>query len=398
MLKKSAFFDFLDRGDSAEFEGREHIEWNGYLLPLDYGDAKHEYFAIRKSCALFDVSPMRKIRVQGDNAGVFFDYALTRPVSSLPAQRAIYVVFCDDDGNLKDDAIIYKFADDDYLLLPSDIDHSRYFESLCADKQIDNVTFAECTATLVGVAVQGPCSAAVLTSMGFGGIEQLKPFEFRSFELAGKEVTIGRMGFTADLGYECWLEPELSQALMRGVEDARSATGLPLPGYGLTALDTCRLEGGFIVAGWDCSTEVDPQPGFERSPYDLGLGWLVDLDAADFVGRDALLEQKRKGHPYTLRSFAINVNSKPADGAKVYATINGHDTAVGTINCSSWSWGLGKMIGNASLRSEHKDLEKVWTLIDETRLEINFSREPLIDLAHRNRVPPERPGSLEISL
>ncbi len=272
-LKKSAFFDFLDRTESTferfvadSTEDEHYINWNQFVLPYDYGDAEAEYFAIRNSCAIFDVSPMRKIGIRGAGARAFFDRLLTRPVSDLRAMQATYTVFCNEDGNLKDDAILYKFDDDDYLLMPSDIDHSPYFESLCRRFGLNEVTFTDCTDARTGLAIQGPLSASVLHNMGFENIDQIKPFEVRDYELSGNPMRIARMGFTADLGYECWFEPEIASAFMQSIEAARSSLEIELPGYGLSALQACRLEGGFIVAGWDCSTEAEPQPGFERSP------------------------------------------------------------------------------------------------------------------------------------
>ena len=393
-LKKSVFFDFLNRRAETDFESfmaasiedEHYINWNEFVLPHDYGDAETEYFAIRKLCAIFDVSPLRKIHVCGIGAGAFFDRLMTRPVSKLPAMRATYTVFCNDDGSLKDDAILYKYADDDYLLMPSDIDHSPYFETVCRRFGLSDVAFTECTDAWVGVAIQGPLSASVLHNMRFEKIEQLEPFAVRDYELKDGAIRIARMGFTADLGYECWFEPEIASAFMQSIEAARSSMEIELPGYGLSALQACRLEGGFIVAGWDCATEAEPQPGFERSPYELGLGWLVNLDAADFVGREALLDQKKSGHRYTLRCFEIDENTQPDDGAELYADAVGQD-AVGIVNCSSWSWGLNKMIGNASIKSEYAELEDAWIPLNGKHVKMKLSRGPLIALERRNQVP-----------
>jgi len=395
MLRKSTFFDFLNRRDETDFESfvaesiedEHYINWNQFVLPHDYGDAELEYHAIRNSCAIFDVSPIRKICVRGAGAGAFVDRLLTRPVSDLPAMRATYTVFCNEDGTLKDDAILYKYTDDDYLLMPSDIDHSPYFESVCHRLKLGNVTFMECTNSWSGLAIQGPRSASVLQAMGFDEIDQLRPFEVRDYALSGAMLRVSRMGFTADLGYECWFEPGLADALMQSIDSARSSIGIALPGYGLDALQACRLEGGFIVAGWDFATELEPQPGFERSPYDLGLGWLVNLDAADFIGRDALLEQRKNGHRYSLRSFEIDKDSQPDDSAEIYAGVDGQDVSIGTVNCSSWSWGLEKMIGNASIKSEHVELEDAWVILNGQRCELTLSQGPLINLERRNQVP-----------
>jgi aminomethyltransferase len=395
MLKKSIFFDFLNRRAETDFqsfmavstEDEQYINWNEFVLPHDYGDAEAEYVAIRNSCAIFDVSPIRKIRVSGVDAGAFLDRLLTRPVSSLPAMRATYTVFCEENGNLKDDAILYKYADDDYLIMPSDINHSPYFQSLCDRFQLSDVTFTEYTDALAGIAVQGPLSAAVLSNMGFDGIENVKPFEVRDYELAGGAIRISRMGFTADLGYECWFEPGLADAFTQSIDTARSSLDIAIPGYGLGALQACRLEGGFIVAGWDCATEAEPQPGFERSPYELGLGWLVNLDAADFVGRAALREQKSNGHRFTLRSFEMDEDSLPDDGANIFSGQDDDADVVGIVNCSSWSWGLEKTIGNASIESEHSNLDEVWIEVDGARHRTKLSRGPLVTLERRNQVP-----------
>jgi len=395
LLKKSAFFDFLNRRNETDFEGfmansvedAHYINWNEFALPYDYGDAEAEYHAIRSSCAIFDVSPMRKIRVRGNDAGLFFDHLLTRPASTLPVMRATYTVFCNENGHLKDDAILYKFADDDYLLMPSDIDHSPYFESLRRQLPRCEVSFTECTDSLAGVAIQGPLSAAVLQNMGFAGVELIRPFEVRDYTIAGKAMLISRMGFTADLGYECWFKPVLVNEFMQHIRSARSAMKIAIPGYGLSALQTCRLEGGFIVAGWDCATELEPNPDFERTPFELGLGWLVNLDAAPFVGRDALAAQKKNLHRFTLRSFVMDAHCLPHDGSDLFVEIDGQERSIGMITCSSWSWGMHKTIGNASIQSEHAGIKEAWLSIAGNRVKLALCRGPLVSLERRNQVP-----------
>lgn len=397
-MKKSAFFDFLNRRENGDFdrflrnaiEDEDYINWNEFVLPNDYGDAEAEYRSIRNSCAIFDVSPLRKFRIRGAGTRVFLDRLLTRPVSKTPSMRGTYVIFCNADGSLKDDAILYKFADDDYLLMPSDIDHTRYFESLRKDLKLDRneLSIIDCTDAWVGVAVQGPLSAAVLLNMGYQGIEGLKPFEMRDYPLSEGTVRVARMGFTADLGYECWFTPALIGVFEQSIRSARLSMGIDIPGYGLTALDVCRLEGGFVVAGWDFATEADPAPGFERSPFEVGLGWLVRLDGADFVGRDALLLQKKNGLRYTLRILEIDDPRKPEDGAELHAKINGRECIVGQVNCSRWSWGLERIIGTASIETQYVETGEFWTLMGGERLVVKLSRGPLLDLPRRNEVPP----------
>jgi len=394
-LRKSTFFDFLNRRPASSFElfmkgaveDEDYINWSDYALPYDYGDAEAEYHAIRNHCAIFDVTPLQKIRVQGTDSSAFLDRLLTRPVSDLPPMRATYTIFCNEDGSIKDDAILYKYAADDYLIMPSDIDHSPYFASLQTRFGLNSVSFTNCGASLAGIAIQGPRSAAALKSMGYAEIEQLKPFEVRDYTLADGRIRIARTGFTADLGYECWLRPGQVETFMQDIDAARSALGIDIPGYGLSSLEACRLEGGFVVAGWDFATEVDPQPGFERTPFEVGLGWLVNLDAGDFVGRDALVAKKLSGPRFALRHISINENVRPDDGAKIFAESSGASASIGFVACSTWSWGLEQTIGNASIKSEHRDVADAWIEIDGKRISIILGRGPLIKLERRNQVP-----------
>ena len=398
-MKQSPFFEFFNRRASRSFdnfmavssEDVDFINWNDFTLALDYGDAEYEYTELRQRCALFDVSPIRKIRVTGPAAGRLFDYVLTRPVSGSPSQRGIYVAFCDADGLLKDDSILYKFADDDYLFMPSDIDHSDYLVECSNFLGIDpsQLNISECTDDWHGVAIQGPASATVLDDMGFSEVATIKPFEVRDFARNGSIVKLARMGFTADLGYELWFEPQFTPLFKNALELTRSRLSMALPGYGLSALEACRLEGGFIVAGWDFSTEADPDPDFQRSPFEVGLGWLVDLNKADFVGRDALVKERENGQRFVFKQFRVDEKIDLESGDVVYADIDGVATQIGSVNCSSWSWGLAHTIGNLSIFNEHKDHRSAWLLLNGERVTIELTSHPLLKLARRNRVPAD---------
>ena len=131
--------------------------------------------------------------------------------------RGIYVAFCNADGSLKDDSILYKFSENDYLLMPSDINHIPYLQSLCDQLALDisEVTLQECTDDWCGLAIQRPLSAIVLSAMGFADVEHIKPFDVVDYALAGSTIKIARMGFTADLGYECWFAGDLIEVVQQ---------------------------------------------------------------------------------------------------------------------------------------------------------------------------------------
>ena len=361
MPAKAPFFDALNRTPDRSYEwlategveDTDFIDWNGRLMPMNYGDAESEYHAIRNSAAVCDVSPMRKVMIQGAGAATFLDHLLTRPVSTMATGSGQYVVFCDQAGTMLDDAIVHRAGADRFLMFPSDMDHRPWFEQVASHYGLGDVRFNDCTDELAGLAIQGPDSARVVQALGVPDIEQLAPSRFIEFMLGSVPVRVVRMGFTGDLGYELWFPTSAVDALVKGLQQARDTLAIELPGYGLTALQACRLEAGFIVAGWDCSSAIDPQPGFERSPFELGLGWLVNLEAGPFFGREALREQQASGPAHTLRYALIDGAEPVADGTRLLH--DGED--VGQITSSAWSWGLGVTVANASLVSAAAGLE-----------------------------------------
>ena len=395
LLLKSIFFDFLNRRESQDFEqfildsaqDEHYIDWNGFALPFNYGDAEFEYTELRHRCAIFDSTPLQKIQIRGSDCGQLLDRTLTRPVSELPSMRAAYAVMCNDNGTIKDDAILYKFHGDDYLLMPSDIDHTAYLKSLCDRFGLKDVSFANVSEQLAGMAVQGPDSASALLCMGFNNLEELDPFEVRDYAFGGGAVRVSRVGFTADLGYECWMPTELAPAFRARIVATRLEMALAIPGYGLRTLESCRLEGGFVVAGWDFSTELDPQPGFERTPYEVGLGWIVDLNAADFVGREALVRQQDGGPNFLLRRFQSTGRIEIEDGEVIYADIDAKTVEIGFVACSSWSWGLDRMIGNASIRAEFRDATNSWLKRNDEQVPVGLELQPFFNPDRRNQVP-----------
>ncbi|MEO8329103.1 MAG: hypothetical protein ABI586_03770, partial [Candidatus Nanopelagicales bacterium] len=270
--KKSVFYDFLSRYAPGDFdtymanstEDEDYLNWHGYCLPYVFEDEEQEYRAVRNGCALFDATPAQKYRIRGDDASAFMDYVMTRSIGSLQPMRATYAIWCNDDGMLNDDSMLYKLADNDYLLMVAEVHHDDHF-ARCKEK-FDDVTITDETTSWAGLAVQGAKSCAVLNSFGFAGIENLRPYEVKYFDLDDGQVMVGRVGFTADLGYEIWFDPKLCAAVESAFVTAEKVLGIQISGYGLTTIQLCRMEGGMIVPGWDTAQTFD-DPEFERSPY-----------------------------------------------------------------------------------------------------------------------------------
>lgn len=366
------------------FEG--YIEFNGSVIPFDYGNDEREYKIVRNSCGIFNITPNRKFRVSGPGAASFLDRMLTRPASAVRSGKALYAVVCGDDGFVRDDLIAYKFADDDFVVMPALDDGSRLFEAL-ERSGVADVRIVDRSRDMAGFAVQGPASAAIMHAAGCAGVADLAPFAFARFVLAGHSVLIGRIGFTGGLGYECWFEPAHAEALLRHVVDAGERIGVPVHGYGLSVVETCRIEAGMIVPGRDFSTPLTPRPGLERRPDELGLGWLVKHDGRDFPGREALLKARETGPRHALRGARIEGRVRPANGAPLFARIDGEKVRVGCLTSSAWSCGLGCIVALASVDGEHRDAIEAWCETEAGDRLVTLVNGPLINPSARNQVP-----------
>jgi aminomethyltransferase len=398
-MKKSAFFDFFNRNNDNNFESFlaqskediDYINWHDYCLPMSYGDEVSEYKAVRSTCALFDASPIKKYEITGMDAGKFLDAIMTRRMSRQKAMRVIYATFCNEDGMLLDDGLLYKFSEDNYLLMVSELDHDEHFAKV--SHRFD-VRINEISPTLSGLAVQGPKSCEVLNCMGFTSIENLKPFEIKEFDFSGEKVTIARAGFTADLGYELWFEPKLNKTLEKAVIATESTLNIKINGYGVTALNALRLEGGFIVPGWDTAQTFEDNE-YERTPAELGISWTVDLDRSeDFIGKAALIEEKKNGPRYKTMglTFELSMDQEDdaEDGMKIYSVIEGKVLNVGTLPTIAWSYELKCWLGIASIQSDYlKGYFEYHVQIGGEQIACCRKKMPFVEFDRYRKVPAQ---------
>ncbi|WNC68864.1 aminomethyltransferase family protein [Thalassotalea nanhaiensis] len=393
IIKKSVLCDLVSRHSAFNFDHYvashtvdEYDIWNGFCLPMQYSDPADEYQAIRNSCALFDASPMKKIRITGKDASAFLDRILTSPVSQLTWMRAAYGLICNEQGFLIDDGIVYKFNNNDYLLLISELNLDSHFAKY---NDFDNLSITEETSKFAGLAIQGPKSCAVLRQFGFTDIEHLAPFELKYYELMGQQILVGRVGFTGDLGYEIWFSPEAINEVEQAIINAENTLQLSLPGYGLSALQMCRIEAGMIVPGWDTAgTFTDLSK--ERLPFELTLGWNVKVDREeDFVGKQALQMAKVTGSRYKMKGTKINSKSTIAEGQELFAAVDNIEIQIGTIPSLVWHEREQQWIGFASIKDSCADIKNTY-VIDKTTgkaIYCSLHQLPFINLAQRNQTP-----------
>jgi aminomethyltransferase len=306
------------------------IAWAGYTTVDVFTTAEQEYFAIRNAATLFDLTPMVKYRIVGADAVPYLNRLVTRDLRKLKPDRVAYCVWCNDAGHLIDDGTIFRLGENEYRLCTAE----RQIDWLLDSAIGFDVAISEVTEEIAALAVQGPTSCAVLKAAGLAGIEKLKPFEIAQFSLAARPLTVSRTGFTGDLGYELWMAPEAAEAIWDELMAAGRSRGIRA--IGSQALNIARIEAGFLSPHIDfVSAEHTLRTGRDRSPLELGLGWLVDFEKGHFTGRRALVAEHRRGPRRQLVGLDIAGN-KPAHNALLYARDDGR-REIGSVTSATWS-------------------------------------------------------------
>jgi len=201
----------------------------------------------------------------------------------------------------------------------------------------------------------------VLKKAGFAGVERLKPFEIGRFNLFDAPVTVSRTGFTGDLGYELWMAPADAEHVWDELMSAGRSRGIrPI---GSAALNMARIEAGFLMPNVDfVSAESTVHLGRDRSPYELGLNWVVDLGKSHFNGRRALVKEHQQGPRRKLVGLDI-AGQKPAEKALLYASKSCRKE-VGAVSSGLWSPTCKRNIALAMLDVPYfKPGSEVWAEI-----------------------------------
>ena len=365
--------------------------WNTYKVPRVVDKLSTEYFAVRSGCAVMDLTPMEKYRIAGRDAREFLDRLVTRDISKLRQGRVTYVVWCNDEGKVIDDGTLFQLGERDYRLCSQ----HHQFDWLLMSAMGFEVSVELETHEVAALAVQGPTSYSVLAAAGIGGLDELKPFDIAKLGCGDIPVTVSRTGYTGDLGYELWVEPAHAERLWDAIFAVRGHYDIrPM---GLSALEMVRIEAGFVMPGFDFNTaESTIRNGYARSPYEVGLGWIVDLEKGHFTGRKAL--QAESARPTTRRLTKVVVDgNKPAGEAFVYDRKNGKQ--VGEIKCTTWSPILKANLALADIELINGQLPpQLWARIDyqrELKWRSTWARchahsKPFYSPEHRFETPPLR--------
>jgi len=365
-------------------ESLNYREWSGYYTVSVYETHhEHEYNAIRNAAALIDISPLFKYRITGRDATRFVDRIVTRDMRKVSIGQVIYTPWCDERGKVIDDGTVSRLNENTYRWTAAD-PNLRWFRQNAQGMEVEIEDVSERIAAL---ALQGPTSGSLLkTVVEAADLQNLKYFHVMQCSIGAVPVEISRTGYTGDLGYEIWIPwnrgPQVWDVLMN------KGRAFDIHPAGMLALDVARIEAGLLLIDVDFNSSkkavIEQQ---KYSPYELGLGRLVNLDKQKFVGRAALMTEQQSGHSREIAGLEVDwprlervyekvglPPSIPAAASRVAVPVYKHGNQIGKATSTTWSPTLKKLIALATLK---RDFAKVGT-----RLEIEVTVE-----AVRHRVP-----------
>jgi aminomethyltransferase len=318
---------------------------------------EREYHAIRSAAALFDVSPLYKYLLRGRDAARLLDLIVTRDVQAMKVSQVAYTPWCDAAGKVLDDGTIARLDETSFRMTCAE-PNLRWLQdnALGMDVSIDDVS-----ESIAALSLQGPASRSILEQLGdLGG---LKYFRLIDTKLREIPVSVSRTGYTGDLGFELWTEKEHALALWDTLVEAGTPYGI-VPA-GMLALDVARIEAGLMLI------EVDYVPARKAlieaqssSPFELDLGWTVNLKKERFIGREALAAQAARAPQWQFVGIEIEWTSLerlyaevglatrlPPAAWRTSVPIYAGSEQAGYATSGAWSPLLKKYIALAHLRS-----------------------------------------------
>jgi len=343
-------------------ESLNYREWSGYYAVSAYeAHHEHEYNAIRNAAALIDVSPLFKYLIRGRDAVKLVDRVITRDACKLAIGQVCYTPWCDEHGKVIDDGTVTRLSEDTFRWTAAD-PSLRWFTQNAVGL---DATIEDISEQVAALALQGPTSAKLLDAVADADIRDLKYFRMTPGSIAGVPVDISRTGYTGDLGYEIWIPWD--RATM--VWDALMAGGRPFDIHpaGMLALDVARVEAGLLLIEVDFNSSKKALIESQKySPYEMGLGRLVQLGTRPFVGRAALDEEHRRGPVRQIVGLDISwpaieklyddVGLAPqvaSTASRVAVPVYRGAHQVGRATTTTWSPVLKKMIALATVAAPH---------------------------------------------
>ncbi len=315
------------------------IDFGGWALPVEYSGILSEHEAVRTRAGLFDVSHMGEITVKGEDAEKYLQMIVTNDISVLENGQIAYTTMCYTDGGVVDDLLVYKNNIEDYLLVVNASNTDKDFQWL--EKHTSgNIEVKNVSSSYAQLALQGPLAQKIMQKLVKDDLNELEFYHFKSgVDAGGINTLISRTGYTGEDGFELYFASEDGPKMWDMLMEEGKDEGLVPAGLG--ARDTLRFEAALPLYGQEIDKDI--------TPLEAGLGFCVKLMKDDFIGKDALAEQKSEGLKRKAVGFEMSDRGIPRSHYDVYVS----DKKIGYVTTGSFSPTLKKNIGLALIEAEY---------------------------------------------
>ena len=326
-------------GKHLELRATMYTTGTGYQMPARYTQADEEARAVRERVGMIDLSLMGRLDLKGPDALALVQRLIVNNAQRLKDGQALYSTMCNEHGLIVDDIVVMRFDQQHFRIITSSMFRRKTHAWIQLHMAGLDVSLTDVSSGLAMIGVQGPKSRELLRAISDIDLDKLGFFRFASGNLANMPCLIARLGFSGELGYECYFDAEDGVAAWEAIAAAGKAHGL-IP-YGMDTLDLLRLDKGFIFFGYDVTDK--------ENPYECGLWPLIRYDCGDFIGRAALLAIKERGPAKKLMGLEVSGEKQAAGGQPLLL----NKAAVGNVVMGFRSATLDRNLAYAYLNAPH---------------------------------------------
>ena len=317
--------------------------FGGFDMPIQYVGITEEHNAVRNHVGVFDVSHMGEVRVKGPDAYKYVSHIFVNDVTGAPDGQIFYGMMCYENGGTVDDLLVYKVNDEEYFLVINAANIAKDFEWIMKNSEGFNVEITNESDYYGEVAVQGPEAEAVLMKILGLSLNEIAFYNFKTFHIDGEDVIISRTGYTGEDGFEVYGSHEFTVRLWDKLMEAG------VQACGLGCRDTLRFEVGLPLYGDELAADI--------TPLEASLSMFVKLDKPEFIGKEALAQQKAEGVKRRIVGIELEGTAVPRHGYPV--EVDGQ--VVGEITTGYKSISTGKSVAMAMI---NKPYDKLGTKVE----------------------------------
>ena len=286
--------------------------FGGFDMPIQYSDIKDEHEAVRSACGVFDVSHMGEVTVKGPDAEAYVNHIFTNDVRGMETGKILYGMMCYENGGTVDDLLVYKMGENDFFIVINAANIDKDWAWMTQHAKGYDIDMQNRSDFYGQLAVQGPDSEKVVEEVLGLKCAELTFYTVKTICLKGDyscsdeacTVIVSRTGYTGEDGFEIYGTHEY----IRECWDKLIASGRCKP-CGLGCRDTLRFEVGLPLYGDELSADI--------SPVMAGLSIFCKLDKPEFIGREALVDQKENGVERRLVGIELEGKAIPRHGYTV---------------------------------------------------------------------------------